>query len=234
MSLERKNEKKQRYTIDGKLVQVYPSAGADKPVVYLNTFGEEGDQIYDTLQKINCPDFTLAAISGLNWDHDMAPWGIPPISADDTPCTGGADEYLKLLVEEIVPRTEKLIQGDVVWRGLAGYSLAGLFAVYSMYHTELFSRAASISGSLWFPGFTEYLLSHEMKRKPEFLYFSLGDRESKTGNPYLKVVQEQTEKIEHYYKNQGISTIFQMNPGGHFKNAVRRTAAGIASLMQQK
>lgn len=220
-----------QFRVSGKEIAVYPSAAPDSPIIYLNTFAHEGDQVYQALRDGQCPDFTLAAISGLEWDHDMAPWDIPPISKNDTPCTGGADDYLRLLTEEIVPEVEKTIPGRIPWRGLAGYSLAGLFAVYSLYQTAVFSRIASMSGSLWFPGFREYVFSHEMKGEPEHLYFSLGDRESETRNPYLRTVQDNTETIFHFYEQKGIDAIFQLNPGNHFQNAVQRTASGIAWII---
>lgn len=223
---------KHLFHISDKRIEVYPSVAPDSPIVFLNTFAEEGDQVYQALYK-RCPDFTLVAISELSWDHDMAPWEIPPISKNNTPCTGGADEYLQLLTEEIIPRSEELIQGRVLWRGLAGYSLAGLFAVYSLYQTDIFSRIASMSGSLWFPGFTEYVLSHEMKNLPKHMYFSLGELECQTKNHYLKTVQENTEKMERFYAQCGIDTTFQLNPGNHYKNAVQRTAAGISWILNR-
>lgn len=231
--MENKLFEKQEYTVGGKHILVYPSPTANRPIVYLNTYAEEGDRVYKALHERGCPAFTLVAINGLNWDHDMAPWDIPPISESDTPCTGGADEYLRLLSEEIIPKAEEQIRGCALWRGIAGYSLAGLFAVYSLYQTEIFSRAASMSGSLWFPHFTEYICSHEMKQKSEHLYFSLGDTECRTKNPYLKVVQKQTEKIERFYRDNGIDTVFRLHSGGHYKNAAERTAAGIAWILDK-
>ncbi|MDC7286348.1 alpha/beta hydrolase-fold protein [Blautia schinkii] len=219
------------FQISDKTVTVYPASSQDRPVVYLNTFSGEGKRVYRALCNMGCRDFSLIAVSGLAWNHDMAPWDIPPISKGDTPCTGGADEYLQLLSEEIIPKAEKLIPGPVSWRGLAGYSLAGLFALYSIYHTELFSRIASMSGSLWFPGFEDYAISQEMKNPPEHLYLSLGDKECKTKNPYLKTVQEHTEAIYDFYKSKGIDTEFQLNPGGHYKNVDPRTVAGIAWIL---
>ena len=217
----------------GKQIAIYPSAAPNTPVVYLNTFAEESDQVYQALHDANCPDFTLVAISGLAWNHDMAPWDIPPISKNDTPCTGGADAYLKCLTDEIVPKAEEQIPGRALWRGIAGYSLAGLFAIYSVYQTELFQRAASMSGSLWFPGFIEFIFSHEMKGQPDCLFFSLGDKECRTKNPYLKTVQENTVKVETYYRQKGFDTVFQLNPGNHFKNAVQRTASGISWILSR-
>ncbi len=81
----------------------------------------------------------------------MAPWEITPTSKNDTPCTGGAGNYLRLLAEEIISQAEKTVPGIPPWRGLTGYSLAGLFAVYAIYQMDLFSRIASMSGPLWFP-----------------------------------------------------------------------------------
>ena len=225
---------KMEFEAGGKRAAVYPAAAADRPVVYLNTFAEEGDNVYRELRGLNCPDCTLVAISGLNWDHDMAPWDIPPIAPGDTPCTGGADEYLRLLTGTILPRAETLIKGKALWSGLAGYSLAGLFAVYALYRTDRFSGIASMSGSLWFPEFRQYVFSHEMLRKPDRLYFSLGDRECRTGNPFLRPVQENTEQIEAFYRGQGLKTVFQLNPGNHYKNAAKRTAAGIAWLLTEQ
>lgn len=222
---------KHRFHISGKEIEVYPSAIPNRPTIYLNTFQKEGDRVYQTLRAGHVSEHTLVAISGLEWNHDMAPWDIPPISRNDTPCTGGADAYLELLTEMIMPEAEKLVPGEILWRGLAGYSLAGLFALYAMYQTELFSRAASISGSLWFPGFRDYVFSRNMKMIPDRLYLSLGDQECKTRNPYLKTVQEHTETIHTFYQQKGIETTYQLNPGNHFKNAVQRTAAGIAWIL---
>ena len=52
------------------------------------------------------------------------------------PCTGGADDYLQLLTKEIIPTAEKEVGGVPRWRGIAGHSLAGLFALYSIYRTD--------------------------------------------------------------------------------------------------
>ena len=222
-----------RFTIEQKHITVYPCDEPDRPVIYLNTFEDEGEQVLRILRDSGCPPFTLVSVSNLDWNHDMSPWEIPPVFKNAEPCTGGADDYLKLLIERIVPEAEKEIKGSVLWRGIAGYSLAGLFALYSLYQTDLFSRAASMSGSLWYPGITEYISSHTMKKVQDCLYFSLGNKEARTRNTYMKTVQENTEKIEEYYRGKGISTVFQLNPGNHYKDAEKRTAAGIHWLLDR-
>jgi predicted alpha/beta superfamily hydrolase len=134
-------------------------------------------------------------------------------------------------VEEIMPEAEKELPGPPAWRGIAGYSLAGLFALYAICQTDVFSRVGCMSGSLWFPGFKEYVFSHEPKRWADCIYFSLGDREAKTRNPVLKTVQENTEAIHAHFLAQGIDTVFQLNPGNHFVQGIERTVAGIRWLL---
>jgi len=219
--------------ISGKSIELYPSAAADRPIVYLNSSSGEGQQIYEALRELGCPELTLVVISRLNWNHDLAPWDAPPAFKKGAPFTSGADEYLQLLTQEILPEVEEKVAGNIPWRGLAGYSLAGLFALYALYGSERFSRAASISGSLWFPGFQDYAFSQKMKSKVEHLYLSLGDKECRTRNPMLRTVQENTETLSAFYQRQGIDTVFRLVPGNHFQDPVQRTAAGIAWLLSR-
>lgn len=220
-------------TILGKSVSIIGSSKSGVPIIYLNTFSDEGQKVYEAVQAADCPPFTLVAISDLDWNHDMVPWDSPPAFKNAAPCTGGADEYLRLLTEEIIPTAEKKITGVPRWRGIAGYSLAGLFALYSIYQTDLFSRVGSMSGSLWFPGIKEYIFSHEPKRWPDHMYFSLGDKESKTRNTVLQSVQQNTEEIHAFYHSKGIDTVFQLNPGNHYNHAAERTAAGIVWMLNR-
>ncbi len=221
------------FTIKQKRIDVYPGRAPGSPVIYLNTFSNAVNSVYRNLLALGCPDFSLVAISKLKWDHDMTPWYMGPISKHDTPCTGGADDYLNLLLDEIMPEAEKVLPGTPAWRGIAGYSLAGLFAVYALYKTDVFSRAASMSGSFWFEGFPEFVRTHEMKGKPDCIYFSLGDQESSADNPILNVVQHNTEKIESFCRTKGINTTFVLNSGSHYQACNKRTASGIAWILNQ-
>lgn len=220
-------QNKYQFQIEDKEITVYPCTVFDRPIIYLNTFGTEGEQVYQILRESGDLNFTFVTVTGLLWEQDMTPWATAPISKNSTACTGGADNYLRLFTEEIVQRVEEKVRGTISFRGLAGYSLSGLFAVYSLYRTKIFSRVASISGSLWFPNFKEYVFSHEMKISPDCLYFSLGNKECKTRNPYLKMVREYTKAISDFYTQKGIDTIFCLNPGNHYSDTAKKTAAGI-------
>ena len=221
------------FSVGGKTVSVFLANEPASPVIYLNTVSNEGQQVFEAAQAASRSPFTLVSISNLDWNRDMAPWDSPAAFKNGEPFTGGADDYLRLLVEEIMLEVEKGLAGPPAWRGIAGYSLAGLFALYAIYQTNVFSRVGCMSGSLWFPGFKEYIFFHEPKRRPDCICFSLGDKEAKTRNPVLKTVQENTEEIQTFYQNKGIDTVFQLNPGNHFFQGIERTIAGIQWLLSK-
>ena len=215
----------------GKVATLYHSKASGSPLIILNSYDGDGKSVMEAAEKLDRKDFNLLCVGNLNWNHDMTPWYCPPTSSKDTPCTGGADEYLKLLLDDILPECLKRVDGTPSHISIAGYSLAGLFALYALYQTDVFEGAASMSGSLWFPDFKEYVFSHEMKRKPEKLYLSLGDKETRTRNRYLKAVQDNTERIAGHFREAGIDVTFEMNPGNHFKDAALRSAKGILAII---
>lgn len=216
----------------GKTIRVYGNVGTNVPIVYLNTVRGEGKAVWDQCRRMGCPAFSLVEISNLQWEHDMSPWPIPPVAKGGVPCTGGANAHLALLTGEILPAVEKAVGGKPEYSAIAGYSLAGLFAVYASCHTDVFARIASVSGSLWFPGFMDYVKKSEMGHTPEKMYFSLGDREAHTKNPCLVPVEEQTRRICEYYSGRGILTTFVLNPGNHFREPDRRMAEGIRWILE--
>lgn len=221
---------KKTFSVSEKVVTLYPAMQADRPLIVLNTYTGDGESVMRELNKAGEEDINLLVVGNLNWNHDMTPWPCPPLSANDAPATGGANQYLELLLSEILPRAKRLVCGSPSHTCIAGYSLAGLFALYAMYRCSAFDRAASISGSLWFPDFREFAVGRNMLGKPDRIYLSLGDKEKKTRHPLLKTVQDNTEALVKHYRQLGMDVIFELNPGNHFKDIDFRSAKGIASI----
>lgn len=220
------------FACGGKKATLYSSKQPAAPLIVLNNYSGDGESVVRAMREINTPDCNLLVVGDLNWDHDMTPWYCPPLFKNDTPCTGGADAYLELLLTEILPKAEELISGTPSFIGIAGYSLAGLFALYASYQCDAFDRVASMSGSLWFPDFKEYALTHEMRKRPAKLYLSLGDREAHTRNSVLMTVQRNTEELAEHYKSLGLDVTWELNPGNHFKDAALRSAKGIKAILE--
>ena len=144
----------------------------------------------------------------------MTPWPFRDFG-------GEADTYIGE-----IGKTVESLEITPAFIGIAGYSLGGLFALYSMYRTTLFSRFASASGSLWYPGFSDFVLSSKPLVKPERIYLSLGDKEPKAGNALMRSVGERTAEIFEHYQKECFSVRFESNPGNHFTDTEKRMAKG--------
>ena len=139
------------FSIGGKTASVFSAGEPGAPLLCLNTVAEEGQQVYEAARAAGSPPFTLVAIHNLDWNHDMAPWDSPAVFKRGEPFTGGADSYLRLLVETILPEAENNLPAPPAWRGIVGYSLAGLFALYAAYRTDRFSRVGVSPAPCGFP-----------------------------------------------------------------------------------
>ena len=222
---------KVKFNIKDNKITLYKSSDTNAPLIVFNTFEGDGEDVYQVLQNMGCTFFNLLVVGNIDWNHDMSPWYMPSIYSKEKSFSGGADEYLRLLIDDILPKANEKIDGEPGFTGITGYSLAGLFAVYAMYKTDVFDRVASMSGSLWFSDFIEYCKRNEYKRLPDKIYFSLGDKEANTRNPVLKTVEDKTIELSEYFKSLGTDVIFELNPGNHFTDTILRSAKGIKAIL---
>ena len=202
------------------------------PLVYSIDYHENGQLLLDACKQVDCSGFNLVTISGLHWNQELSPWAVETVVSKNDCFTGGAPDLLPVLISDIVPQVERLLDASPAWRCLAGYSLAGLFAVWSAFQTDLFSRVLSASGSMWYPGWLEYVKEHELSDSLQGAYFSVGEQESTSRNAVLQTVGERTQAIAALLAERGIPTKFELNPGNHFKNPPLRVVKGIKWLLQ--
>lgn len=207
---------------------------AAKTVIWMHTFSDEGERAFSMLPDALRQRAALVTIglSEAEWNAKLSPWEAPALFRGE-PFAGGADAWLETLTGRIMPAVTVQEGLAPAQHLLAGYSLAGLFALYAFYRTDVFCSAASISGSLWYPGFADFVRERRPCRAPEHLYLSLGDRESSVRNPVLASVWEHTAAISSYFSDSGVHTVFEATSGGHTNHAAERTAAALQWLIQQ-
>ena len=210
-----------------KQITVYPECTEGAPVIYLPVVMGDGNEVYERCRELDCPPFTLVAIGGLDWNHELSPWECDGTIRDAEPFGGQASGFLDELLNWIIPEAESSLPQPPTWRGIAGYSLAGLFALWSLWQTDAFSRAASASGSLWFPGFIDYAHEYTMSNAPDAVYLSLGKKEAKTPNRMMRHVLDDTRAMEELFIERDIPTMLELNPGNHFAQTDLRMARGI-------
>jgi len=208
-----------------KNVDIY---GNGNKLFIINAYEDNGADIYAKCEELGVKDYKLFVISGLSWDEELSPWPIDPLYKGDN-FTGGADEYLKEMLQIISFAEEKYQEIYLV-----GYSLAGLFSLYAISKTNLFNGVASISGSLWYPDFDSYLLKKDLCKNIDYAYFSLGDKEANTKNALMARVKDKTETIITNLRKQGLKCFYEENEGNHFKDSELRIAKAIYALSNKK
>lgn len=200
---------------------------------------EDTERVFEELSPVlkeqKC---LLAACEIEDWNGELSPWEAAAVFGKEG-FSGQGAETLEWLVQDCIGHFQKdLPEGDgSVSILIGGYSLAGLFALWAFEETGLFRGAASCSGSLWFPGFTEYLRKREKdgvgREEKRSLYFSLGEREAKNKNPVLSTIKACTEEVYGYYSDRpDRKTKLEWNPGGHFTEPGNRLIKGFRWLLE--
>ena len=210
-----------------KQITIHAQHAESAPVIYLPVVMGDGTEVYERCRELNCPPFTLVAIGGLDWNRELSPWACDGTVRDAEPFGGQASGFLDELLNWIIPEAESSLPQPPTWCGIAGYSLAGLFSLWALWQTDAFDRAASASGSLWFPGFIGYAHNHAMTATPRAVYLSLGKKETKTPNRMMRHVLDDTRATEALLIERGIPTTMELNPGNHFAQTDLRMARGI-------
>ena len=202
------------------------------PIIYLNSYEEKGEEIYQILKKNCFYDFILVSISQIDWNRELSPWYMTRMFSKEEDYLGEANSYLQEMVDFILPSVEALFPNQISERILVGYSLAGLFAFYSLYVVDCFSFIVSCSGSMWYPHFVEFALKHDMLCPPKAVYFSLGKKEANTKNPLMSTVYEKTCELQNFCCRKKIVSVMEENEGGHFQDVSLRIVKGILWILE--
>ena len=176
-------------------------------------------------------EFCLQAVKVNSWNRDLSPWPAPAVFGNDD-FGDGAAETLKYLLKSVIPGKDEKASQDAKKTVIGGYSLAGLFALWSGYQTDRFDGIAAASPSVWFPHFTEYMQENQIHA--DKIYLSLGDREEKTRNPVMSEVGNAIRKAHDLIAASGADCVLEWNKGNHFKDPDLRTAKAFAWLMNRQ
>lgn len=224
-----------RFDISGYCITLCCTAGfvssVQKNVVYLPVVEGDGRDVWSNCENLAATDFALVCITGLDWNNDLSPWESEGVFSADAPFGGNASATLQLITGLIAPVVERTLAVQNPIRTIAGYSLGGLFALWSLFNCSLFQNAVSASGSLWFPGINSYFREKSFPNTPSRIYFSLGKKETRTPSRLLCGVADATQTAFEHFSQCGIECVFEWNPGNHFKDPDLRTAKGIAWVL---
>lgn len=200
------------------------------PIILWGMYPHRGDE-RDHIKKLlsECVDemsYTLIAFQVSDWNREFSLWKSDAL---DESFSGGAKETLRYLLEELIPdvRAKYGAQRKLY---VMGYSLAGLFALWCLYQTDVLDGAASCSGSLWYPDFVSYMEKQETPVGKR-IYLSLGGKEANTGNALMSTIEDCTQRAVKILQS-GNNVKYERNPGGHFADSGKRLVKAIKYLVQ--
>lgn len=217
------------------------SGGAAAPCLYFIGARNEPAAPAALAQPRFC---TVIHLSDADFFADLSPWGNEALTPDAPPFDGGAPAYARTLVNRTMPACERAFGLAPTLRAVAGYSLAGLFSLYAFLETGAFAAAASISGSLWYEGWVDYLrgalaaglplaAAPDRATLPEglpYVYCTLGTKERNAPNPRMRCVRTRTEETVQLMRAAGIDAAFEKLPGMHFTFVDERIDQALRSL----
>ena len=178
-------------------------------------------------------NFSLVAFKIEDWNSELTPWEMPLLRGKGN-FGDGATRTLEFIKNELIPALSEYTntENKEIKYILGGYSLAGLFSLWSGYQTDIFEGIAAVSPSVWYKKWIEYVETE--KTLSEKIYLSLGDTEEKTKHQILSKIGDNIRKQhEILEKSENVKTVLEWNEGNHFKNPGIRTAKGFLWVMNK-
>lgn len=185
------------------------------------------DQEVEMIKALSDNHFSLVAFMIKDWNQELTAWPAPPVFGK-IPFGNGATDTLEFVISQLLP----VVQEETPHVILGGYSLAGLFALWAGYQSDMFEGVVAASPSVWYPKWLEYATNNTPGAKS--VYLSLGEKEEKTKNPVMGQVGNAIRRQHELLKEQGIKTTLEWNLGNHFVDSDKRMAKGFAWLMNNK
>ena len=209
----------------------------DKTPLFIMPSGENADDLMEYQHKRldpyilsgKMPPHAMAVFETKNWNDDLSLWPAHALGKGQPDFGGFAQKTLEWIQESLIPAVISLVPPlrDSP-KGLMGYSLGGLFAVWAVCRIPAFAVCASCSGSLWYEGFVDYLERHG-PAAPCSLYISLGEKEEKARNPRLAMVGEAARQTVALFKASAMAREVELawHPGGHGSAADERLTVAL-------
>ncbi len=202
------------------------------PLVVLISHEDSVQPLLQACARQGTGRFHLLSIEVNSWDSDLTPWPADGLE-EGTRFGGQASTTAQVLEEQILPWAEQALPAAPSCRLLAGYSLGGLFALWAGLQSRVYDVLLCVSGSLWYPGFADWVLETPVPGQLQAVYFSLGKKEVRTRNPALQQTGEIMETLCRHFEAAGRKSTAIWNPGTHFTEVPWRLARALTWGLQE-
>lgn len=202
---------------------VYLKQDTDKICYMILPEGIRGD-VSDGLKTLSEQHaVSIVVIDGANWNDDLTPWPAVGVFKKAKPFGGEAAAFLGRLTDTMIPEAETHLGIKDAKRTLLGVSLSGLFAIWSAFNTDAFTNLISLSGSLWYDGFTDWMKGQTPSPQLKKVCMLLGEKEKNAKEKRMASVEEQTMAAAGLLKTGSRATVtFERVEGTHFSPIMPR------------
>lgn len=209
---------------------VHGGENSSAPIIYAIDAPEFPFSIEPACEGIKA---TVVRVPVSSWDENLTPWTAESPFRERPDYAGKADGTAAELLD--CCHAFELAQGLApAQRGLAGYSLGGLFALHAFLHEPFWDACASLSGSLWYPGWAEAMEHLALAREVDFsgrsCYLSVGNREAKAPQPQLRHVVEGLAMTGLALEVHRCTVRCEIGPGAHTQHELERWQKGLEAL----
>ncbi len=166
---------------------------------------------------------SIVVIEDVSWNDDLTPWPAEGVFKKAKPFGGKAAAFLNRLTLEIIPEAERDLGVKDAERTILGVSLSGLFAVWSAFNSDAFTNIISISGSLWYDGFVEWMNGQTLSPQLKKVCMLLGEKEKNSKEKRMATVEERTLAAANILKTKSqAAVLFELVEGTHFSPIMPR------------
>ncbi len=166
---------------------------------------------------------SIAIVEDVDWNNDLTPWPAEGVFKKAKPFGGEASAFLNKLTHEIIPNTERELGIEDAERTLLGVSLSGLYAIWAAFNTDVFANIISISGSLWYDGFIEWMKEQTPSPQLKKVCMLLGEKEKNSKEKRMATVEERTLAAANLLKSKTqADVVFELVEGTHFSPIMPR------------
>ena len=213
------------------LMQSFVKQSSNKICYMILPEGIKGE-LYDGLKGLSEKHgISIVVIEDVNWNDDLTPWPAVGVFKKAKPFGGKAAAFLNKLTHEIIPETERDLGIEAAERTLLGVSLSGLFAVWSAFNTDAFTNIISLSGSLWYDGFVEWMKEQTPSPQLKKICMLLGEKEKNAKEKRMATVEERSLAAADILKEKSQATVtFELVEGTHFSPILPRMERAMMTL----
>jgi predicted alpha/beta superfamily hydrolase len=217
------------------LMQSFVKQSSNKICYMILPEGIKGD-LCDGLKELSEKhSISIVLIEDVNWNDDLTPWPAAGVFKKAKPFGGKAAAFLYKLTHEIIPEAEMDMGIEDAERTLLCVSLSGLFAVWAAFNTDAFTNIISISGSLWYDGFVEWMKEQTPLPQLKKICMLLGEKEKNAKEKRMATVEERTLDAANILKAKSQATVtFELVEGTHFSPILPRMERAMMALEVQK